>query len=533
MDVIKSYSDDNSCYLTNCELLELMHDYVLGQRYGISCTDIEYRLIAKHYLNLLADDCFIHKIDSKEPAPPLPLFEANFTQYICQRIELAEVTDYSAQFSEFICERTEVLLYDVDAQFTDYVCERKVLIDVEKATFQAYYNDFICERRNLDFVGYNAEYAEFICEAYDYSATYETNYSEYVCEREEVIIPEDTTILAFDVDNTTLEGFSQFRMDFEPISGIYGVEADTAFPLQNQTVAMQEDEYLKYRYAADGAADYLLVTYGDTGIHHVKIKYDANGSANTLQEAKDVCHTLYLYDLKVSGNLDISSFKRLQILDIQQANIPVLTLPTSFNEHIGLNTFNLFKVSSLSSLDLSNIELPNVDSYRQVGIGVCSHLQSLVLFTGIASYNIYENTALQSITFDGTAEFSSDYFLLTRNEALTTLVNFNGSTMPIRLFRMEGNTSLVYDDFVNKFPNLTNISGLSAINPAVFSFMDNQYDTDTVNKILVDLDKNSTTGYNYRKILLTGNAAPTSNILNDGIAAKANLIKKGFNVQTA
>lgn len=532
MDVTKTVSDSNSCYLTNCELLELAQDYVLSEKYGISCSAIDYRLVAKHYLNLLADECFTYKISTKDPLPPLPEYYASYTDYVCQMIEIVEVTDYSAQYSDYVCQRTEVLLYDVDAQFTDYVCERKLLAD-PIADFQAYFTEYVCERRSTDVTGYNAEFAEYICERYNVEATYEAQYADYICEREEVVVPLDTTILEFDVDNSVLEGFSQFRMDFETIGGYYGVVPDAGMIQQRQDETMQQDEYFAYKYALE--AGYIQVQYNSTGTHHVKIQYEADGTTNTLQEAKDACHSLIIYDLKVTGNLDISSYKNLQTVDIQQANIPVLTLPETVNNHVGLNSFTLYKVSGLPSLNLSNISIPvNIDSLRAVKISVCPHIQTLNLFTGRAAYEISENSQLTSITFDGTAGFESTYFLLIANEVLTTLVNFNGSPNPIRYFRMDRNTMLPYDDFVNKFPMLTHINGYSASNPAVFSFMDNGYNAATVNKILADLDKNSVAGFNYRKILLTGNAAPDSTSgIYDGISAKTSLIRKGFSVQTA
>ena len=74
--------------------------------------------------------------------------------------------------------------------------------------------------------------------------------------------------------------------------------------------------------------------------------------------------------------------------------------------------------------------------------------------------------------------------------------------------------------------NLTDIN--TGVNNARYDFIDNNFTSTFINKILIDLDSISTTGFTGRILNLQNNSAPTGL----GLIAKSNLISKGFTVTT-
>lgn len=212
--------------------------------------------------------------------------------------------------------------------------------------------------------------------------------------------------------------------------------------------------------------------------------------------------------------------------------------PNAFNEIIlpssAFNTNGIDQLqivgASISSIDMSEIIWEDADNAKNISIYSTPLLASITHppygITGSFNNIRFDSTQLTEMNLSN-YELSANATLRVNSTQITSLTFATSSTTTIKLLQGD-NTSL------STAPNFTDIPNATEIDGSDIDLQSGSLDASNVNKILVDLDTNSTSGFTGRFIVLSGNTAPdgTSGGF-DGITAKANLITKGFTVTTA
>lgn len=339
----------------------------------------------------------------------------------------------------------------------------------------------------------------------------------------------------FDINNTlaTTSGFFEidFNSDQTSYSGAFSQEEignayvdageDNLIYPTNPFPQPTPDDYnggIWYSYSDSYGLDYY-VNYQTTGLHTVNVYSDGDKAAESVW-------LLYMYDLYVVGDLNLSMFTNISNFEIMNANISSITVPQSVHPEWGLDDFQLYRVNQLTEIDFSGMALPDIpinNSTNNISITECQDLQTVTLPS--------TNSDMR-------------YLTISDNPNLTNIYIGSGSTMSVGYFDISINPSLGYFD-VKQIPNLTkallhNTYGNYDYG-GTYYFTDNEYDSATVNRILVDLDSISETisptitlSSRKPKIYINGvNSNPDSTSGGyDGITAKNSLIAKGFNVYT-
>lgn len=185
--------------------------------------------------------------------------------------------------------------------------------------------------------------------------------------------------------------------------------------------------------------------------------------------------------------------------------------------------------ASISSIDMSQVIWEEADNAKNISIYNNPQLSSVTH----PPYGI--TGSFNNIRFDGSQLSTLD---LSSYELFTSsTVRINGAPITSMIFATSSTTTLILlygiGTSLSSAPNFTDIPNATEINSSNINLSSGSLDAASVNKVLVDLDTNSTGGFTGRFINLSGNTAPdgTSGGL-DGLTAKSNLITKGFSVTT-
>lgn len=336
-------------------------------------------------------------------------------------------------------------------------------------------------------------------------------------------------IIQFDINNTQLDGLTYFEIEYDYNwdynFGLFGVSPGDGLETLYQTTDQQENRALNYDYMS--GCD-INIVYPSNQQWSVKILYQPIGEYDTANFVRNNIWRVFLCDLKIVGNLNLSLLTNVNKLFISYASITSISLPTTcFSESF---FFEFELVSQIEEIDTSKYvfseDITNIE-FSFVG---CSDLITIKLPDGpINEIRIANNPILTNIELGIGADYKS--VVIGGTQYLTNITNFN-YTKPIKNFDISYSPSLGYFNIVELFPNLTNISGDEHMS-AIYRFQSNNYNIATVNQILFDLDFISVSGYSYREISITGNVPPDSSSGGiDGISAKNSLISKGFDVLT-
>jgi hypothetical protein len=341
--------------------------------------------------------------------------------------------------------------------------------------------------------------------------------------------PSGTLMFQYDVNNGGLSGnvIPHMEMDFEVLAG--PIRIDVGDGQTELLYNLSGDwDYITYSYGT-GADEFLYPTVDN---YTVKVYYEGQ---QTLQTALNDPFLLYLYDLRVIGDLDISMFPNLAYFDLHYASPTSITMPQTFHSSWGA-ALNFFRVSNIQTMDFSSSSYPTSTTNR-LYVRECNDLKFISVPKGsddIQHFTIDLCDSLTEVVIDKNIN-PSITFGVNNCPSLTglTITGGNSSASP-RYFDFSSCPNLGYVDVVGLFPNLTNRSGSSSSNFNSYRFNDNNYDVATVNKILYDLDSISSSGYSHRRIFIGGtNAAPDSSSGGyNGTAAKSSLESKGFIVST-
>lgn len=207
-----------------------------------------------------------------------------------------------------------------------------------------------------------------------------------------------------------------------------------------------------------------------------------------------------------------------------------IILPSSAFSPSGVNEVR-FQHGSFSSIDISNINWTTSNSKQLwlIGNTLLSTIVSTPSISGrfntIYTYGCPLLTDLDLTPYE--LSTNTQLYLSNNNPLLTSLTFSSSTYSTIRLLYF-------FNTGLSTAPNFTDIPNATEVNNSNINFSSGSLDATNVNKILVDLDTNSTNAFTGRLISLAGNAAPdgTSGGF-DGTTAKANLITKGFTVTTA
>lgn len=341
---------------------------------------------------------------------------------------------------------------------------------------------------------------------------------------------ENLKLFEFTVNNSNLVGFSHFEMDFQGLSGEGLIDVGDGETFL-EYILEGTYPYMDYGYG-DGSAEWTQFEYPSEGEWTVKVYYKPNLPYQDLQYARDAVFLLYLFNLRVINTLDISMFEKLSYFDLQSASVTDIIFPTTFHPNWGMQFF-IYNVSELEVVDMSGSTLPMTYDNHGLTITNCPDLKSIYFPKGNDSMGgivIFNCDELTDIVIDKNLNIIVR-FQIYNCSLLSNLQITGGSNNPIRFFDMNNLPNLPYFD-VKIWPNLTNISGSATWNPATWSFRDNNWDAERVNRVLVDLDTISNNEYINRRIRVDGNNAPPDSSSGgyDGLAAKASLEGKDFQV---
>ncbi len=115
------------CTLTCCEIIAEALLYTQQNRYGLSCQDINYAGIAKHYVQSMLPECTPVPVNPQSLMPPIPVITVEFTDHECQTIDELDPdnTDYAIIFSKHVCEEIEdSMLKEFGALYNNEVIEK-------------------------------------------------------------------------------------------------------------------------------------------------------------------------------------------------------------------------------------------------------------------------------------------------------------------------------------------------------------------------------------------------------------------------
>lgn len=232
----------------------------------------------------------------------------------------------------------------------------------------------------------------------------------------------------------------------------------------------------------------------------------------------------------IIGNIDLSMFNELSNAEMNVSGNPLLT---------GIITPNFIN-GTISSLQISSCKIVEVldltmfkdfSDMATISVGY-NPLMTNVLFHPEATGNIdYISIAMSNLTgvldltmFDN---FSSTLKLNIFSNPLLTGINFSPLASGTALqFIYSGNSNSA---------NFLDISMFNAnVNSASWNFNYNGWDAAYINQILSNINSSALGGFTGRIIYISyGNGIPDSTSGGyDGLAAKASLIAKGFDVRT-
>ena len=307
----------------------------------------------------------------------------------------------------------------------------------------------------------------------------------------------------------------------------------TGLNIPTKTEGNGFDRFLAYNNDLTGTLD-LSAMQRTGGLFRL---WDFHGNANLTEiklpdNSATIAINIYAYNCNLTGVLDGSMFKAGNIL---------------MNNNPNLTEIREFAAGSVGSFDASDCDLTGMLSQsnykiRNLGTFIANNNQNLtgVLFGEAAIGPVrvigFENCNLSVLDLSPIGpQCNAASFACSGNSNLETLTFANGP----RLLTGGAGAPFRLTDFQGCNISTTNFNVLAATNwPTVACrvlFDGNALSAAEVNKILVSLDATATLGDPNTDIDISGgtNAAPdaTSGGI-DGVAAKASLIGKNFNVTT-
>ncbi len=282
----------------------------------------------------------------------------------------------------------------------------------------------------------------------------------------------------------------------------------------------------------EGNIDYAEGQYTQKIFHIPGFHY------HSVETARQAVYLIYMWRVGVVGEVDISMFPNIEIFELYVASVSKVDYPETVSQW-GMR-FLFGKVETLDEIDLSSVVIPSLaygNSGNQLYITNCPDLIEVKAPGGADYMNrfwVEDCENLETITIDKNLSIGG-WFRIENCPELETLNITGGSENSMFVFRISGCPKVAIPDFAAKWPNLTNRSASHSWNSCRYEFYDNDLSASEVNKILADLDSISNDEYNNRRIDVGGtNAPPDDNSGgHDGLAAKASLEAKGFNVITS
>ena len=330
----------------------------------------------------------------------------------------------------------------------------------------------------------------------------------------------DSILGTLDISNAAFSSLANLFLQTN--SGLTSV----VFPA---TFSVSMNQLYLYSIGISGVLDLSMITaFSSSGA----LRLDGNSAMTGVTFASSITGTMSLiniYSTGITGTLDLSKFT---------------AFTSSASIHVAMNP-SMTGVTFASSITGT---FSTIYAYNSVITGTLD-LSMFAAFTSSANISIDRNSAMTGVTFansiTGTMSLISIYstgitgtFDLSKFTAYTstatvylnnntsmTGVTFPASTITgfIRSLRLYSNTSLGY-------VNLTTLrTGVASLN---WELQSNGWTAAIVNRILVDIDGISTSGFTGRVINIGGtNADPDSSSGGyDGTAARNSLISKGFTV---
>ena len=231
--------------------------------------------------------------------------------------------------------------------------------------------------------------------------------------------------------------------------------------------------------------------------------------------------TVDLTGLKIDSDLTIRN--DLNLSD----SFDQILLPSSSFSPSGVGSISI-SGASFSSIDLSQVIWTSSNS-KSLSVEDCHQLTNVINPTyGITgSFNDIGFSKTDLTYLDLSSYYLSSGCNVDVDDTSVSSITFATSSSTSFVYLRSINSSLSVAPNFNDVPNATEINNSSI-------FLHNcSLDVVNVNKILVDLDTNSTNSFTGRSINLSGNTAPDGSSGGfDGLTAKANLISKGFTVTT-
>lgn len=147
------------CYIDTCELLKIAKDFVFEQRFGIKCEKIPYCKVIKHYIEDLRDKN--SKPFGGDLVVPEALINVIFDNYVCQRIEVGQVTSFTTKYSNHVCQRVTPTVSIPEVKFEKHICH--VIEVAQETSFEAMFTKHTCHKINTS-IAYNAQFSQYVCE---------------------------------------------------------------------------------------------------------------------------------------------------------------------------------------------------------------------------------------------------------------------------------------------------------------------------------------------------------------------------------
>jgi hypothetical protein len=316
----------------------------------------------------------------------------------------------------------------------------------------------------------------------------------------------------------------------EPGGGAIPIYSMFPFP---QIGVTNDNGSLIYRYTYDPFHPLIHVQYpifSGTTREEYPIKFRVNFFSNGTNTSESL-YSLDLYYLNIINTLDVSQFVNINHLDIAFSDFSTLRLPDTANSDLGFD-FHLYNVLNLKEVDMSSMILSEyVDN--KIQIWYCENIE-VVKLPSMGRVHRLELTSLPVIHIVQSGTSIYDHTIIIKDCQLLETIEGLSNDSPLTFLQIHKIKPDYFD--VKMFPNLTNRSGDApgVGDPCTYDLSHNNFSTESVNHILTDFVTISTSGYNFRKIDLTGNFPPdaTSGGYN-GIAARTALANMGFDVRTA
>ena len=298
-----------------------------------------------------------------------------------------------------------------------------------------------------------------------------------------------------------------------------------------------------------------LYLTGNSGINNVYGFSTSTVWTNIYMNKCDLQGTLDLSDININGrlicnlnsslsNVLFNNTGTLTQTNLQSCNITgvldlnnIVTTSEFRAESNPLLEGVLFNSGSLSNLRLNHCDIQGNLDLSMIGLTARFIVNGNPNMTSITHNTSFANSTVEyyanNCNITGVHDISS--------VRITTRVRLNNNSITNVLFKANtaGDTLLqllLNDNDISTYIDLTPLASFTSVNNSETDLSNNAItNAADINRILVDLDNNSVSGFSSRSIIINGgtNAAPDSTSGGyDGSLAKSNLQLKGFTVNT-